>query len=200
MLKGDLSLVSLASIVQLCCQEKKTGCLSIYIETIKVGDIFLKNGEVVAARTSDLKGEIAFYKLFGIKKGQFIFKNTRVPKLREISSPCEHLLLEAVRYQDERKKHLQNLINRIKKINKVEDVILIENMTYDKNIYLFFSQICRLLETGKMEYFWYQQGNQIFLILNIYEEILKIILPYETVPEEIFLQVKNAVYHEKQLI
>ncbi|MDL1969761.1 MAG: DUF4388 domain-containing protein [Candidatus Desulfofervidaceae bacterium] len=195
MLKGDLSLISLASIVQLCCQEKKTGCLSLYIDSEKIGDIFFHKGEIVSAQMGDLKGETAFYKLFDIEKAEFAFQNEVSLPPREISLSCEHLLLEAARHQDEAKSRLQNTI---KKFNKIKPIIDIAPPSlFHKEIYQLFSRISRLLEAGVVECFWYRQNNQLFLILKLEEEILKLTLPPEAIPEEIILQIKKVLAEEE---
>lgn len=194
MLKGDLSIVPLGSIIQLCCQEKKSGCLSIYSEGQKVGDIFFNKGKVISAQMGDLKGEKAFYELFNVEKGEFTFQEEVSLPPQEIAFSCEQLLLEAVRYQDEVKSHLQKIIKKLSQIKSIIDIA--PASPSHKAIYQLFSQISRLLEAGNTECFWYRQNNQLFLIVNIEGKVLKLIFSPEAIPEEVILQIKEVLAEE----
>jgi hypothetical protein len=179
-------------VVQLCCQEKKSGCLLLYNGKNKIGEIFLKSGEVIAARMSNIKGEKAFYKLISLEKGEFSFENTvRLPE-REIDVPCEYLFLETARHKDEIKNYLERIGGKlIGKTDKVEEALFFEE------IYNLVSKTGQLLEGGKTECLWSKEDSHFCLFLETNKSILKIILlPHAGLLEELISQIKEIVKEE----
>ncbi|MDL1956351.1 MAG: DUF4388 domain-containing protein [Candidatus Desulfofervidus auxilii] len=188
MLKGNIQDVSVASVVQLCCQEKKSGCLSFYKDAIKIGDIYFQDGEIIAAQMDNLSGEKAFYKLIRLKSGEFIFQNNVPLPQRQINNSFEYLLLEAARYEDEMKGYLDSIVKKLTKIvGKVKEIE--EASPFIKEIFLFLSQCGYLLEAGPIEWIWLKEEENISLFLEIKGEIFKFALPSQTILEEVFSQI-----------
>lgn len=192
MLKGSVDIVSVASVVQLCCQEKESGCLLLYNGKDKIGEIFLKSGEIIAARMSNIKGEKAFYKLTSLKKGEFSFDNTVFLPEREIDAPCEYLFLETARREDEIKNYLERIGGKL--IGRTDKV---EEAPFFKEIYNLVSKMGQLLEEGKTECLWCKEDNHFCLFLETNKGILKItLLPHVGLLEELISQIKEIVKEE----
>jgi len=186
MLKGDIGIASVASVAQLCCQEKKSGSLSLHDGKAKIGHIYLENGQIIAARTGDIRGEKAFCKLLMLKNGRFIFEDNVSSGEREINASPEYLFLEAARHEDE----AENYLERIKKgvtgeVERVEQVYLFEG------IYDLLSRIGKLLEGGQIECLWSKEGNDTRLFLETDEGIVKIVLSPHAILEEALYQATN---------
>ncbi|WP_022665837.1 DUF4388 domain-containing protein [Desulfospira joergensenii] len=92
--------VALSSFLQLMSLEQKTCTLSIQTETDQ-GKIFFMNGEVIGARTGELNGKQAFYRI--MEWGDPNIKLTAGCRAdrREINLPLMHLLMESHRMMDE---------------------------------------------------------------------------------------------------
>ena len=188
MLKGDIDIISVATVIQLCYQEKKSGCLSLYNGKTKIGEIFLKNGQIIAAHMGNVKGEKAFYKLISLKKGEFLFENNVSFPEQEINLPYDYLFLEAVRQQDETKNYLESIEKKLAgKASKVEEEFFFEE------IYLLFSKIGQLLEGGKVECLWAKDNDYFSLFLETNRGIIKISLLPHAVLEELIFQIKEIV-------
>jgi len=188
MLKGDIDIISVATVIQLCSQEKKRGCLSLYNGKTKIGEIFLKNGQIIAARMGNMNGEKAFYKLISLKKGEFLFENNVSFPEQEINLPYEYLFLEAVRQQDETKNYLESIEKKLAgKASKVEEEFFFEE------IYVLFSKTGQLLEGGKVECLWSKDNDYFSLFLETNKGIIKISLLPHVVLEELIFQIKEIV-------
>jgi len=99
-LSGNLQMMSLASIIQINCEERNQAQLSL-THPGKEGTIFFKDGEMVHAETGDLTGEDALYALLGWDAGTFQVKMGVEPKTRTIDKAWSGLLLEGMRRIDE---------------------------------------------------------------------------------------------------
>jgi len=187
MLKGNIEGVSIVSIVQLCSQEKKSGCLSFYKESAKIGEIYFKNGEVIAAYTDNIKGTEAFYRLINLKKGEFIFQNHVSLPQREIYHPCEYLILEAARYEDEIREQLKKLLKKIQQCAKIKK--LEQLSPFEQNMLLLLFHCGRLLEAGNIECVWMKNDENTFLFLSIKGKLFKLTLDTQAILEEIFSQI-----------
>ena len=188
MLKGDIDIISVATVIQICSQEKKSGCLSLYNGKTKIGEIFLKNGQIIAAHMGNVKGEKAFYKLISLKKGEFLFENNVSFPEQEINLPYEYLFLEAVRQQDETKNYLESIEKKLAgKASKVEEEFFFEE------IYVLFSKTGQLLEGGKVECLWSKDNDYFSLFLETNKGIIKISLLPHAVLEELIFQIKEIV-------
>ena len=99
--------MSLADVVQLLGQQRKSGSLKIRSgpgRGTERGVVYLAAGEVVDARCGTLEGEDAFYKLVELEDGMFKFSNEPPRSDRTISRKTPNLLMEAMRLKDERRR------------------------------------------------------------------------------------------------
>ena len=99
-LEGNLQMMSLASIIQINCEERNQAQLTLN-HLGKGGTIFFNNGEMVHAETGDLVGDEAIYSLLGWEEGTFKLKMGVEPELITIDKNWSGLLLEGMRRIDE---------------------------------------------------------------------------------------------------
>ncbi len=99
-LEGNLKMMSLASIVQINCEERNRAQLSLNYQG-KTGEIYFDNGEMIHAETASLSGEEAVYALLGWEDGNFKVKIGATPPLKTITKNWSGLLLEGMRRIDE---------------------------------------------------------------------------------------------------
>jgi len=99
-LEGNLQMMSLASIIQINCEERNQAQLTIN-HLGKAGIIFFKEGEIIHAETEGLVGEDAIYSLLTWEDGSFQVKIGAEPRSRTIDRPWSGLLLEGMRRIDE---------------------------------------------------------------------------------------------------
>lgn len=99
-LEGNLQMMSLASIVQINCEERNRAQLSVNHQG-KVGTIFFKDGEMVHAEVGNLVGDEAIYSLLSWEEGSFELKMGVEPATTTISKNWSGLLLEGMRRIDE---------------------------------------------------------------------------------------------------
>jgi hypothetical protein len=99
-LEGSLRMMSLASIIQVNCEERNQAQLSLNHQG-KTGVIYFNNGEMIHAETANLTGEDAIYSLLGWENGNFKLKMGATPSLRTITQNWSGLLLEGMRRLDE---------------------------------------------------------------------------------------------------
>jgi CheY-like chemotaxis protein/predicted regulator of Ras-like GTPase activity (Roadblock/LC7/MglB family) len=99
-LEGNLQMMSLASIIQINCDERNQAQLILnYLG--QHGTIFFKDGEMIHAESDGLTGDEAIYSLLGWENGSFQLKMGTEPRQRTISKPWSGLLLEGMRRIDE---------------------------------------------------------------------------------------------------
>lgn len=99
-LEGNLQMMSLASIIQINCEERNKAQLSLNYQG-NVGTIFFNEGEIVHAEEGELIGEEAIYSLLGWEEGTFMLKMGVDPGLLTIDKNWSGLLLEGMRRIDE---------------------------------------------------------------------------------------------------
>ena len=99
-LEGNLKMMSLASIVQINCEERNQARLSLNYQG-KTGEIYFDSGEMIHAETADLIGEEALYTLLGWEDGSFKLKMGAAPSFKTINKNWSGLLLEGMRRIDE---------------------------------------------------------------------------------------------------
>jgi CheY-like chemotaxis protein/predicted regulator of Ras-like GTPase activity (Roadblock/LC7/MglB family) len=99
-LEGDLRMMSLASIIQINCEERNQAQLILNFQG-REGVIFFKDGEMIHAEAGGLTGEEAVYALLGWEDGSFQLKMGMEPSLRTIEKPWSGVLLEGMRRIDE---------------------------------------------------------------------------------------------------
>ncbi len=96
---GDLSDLSIVELVQMLNLNRKSGVL--HIETDIGGEIYLKDGQLHAAKCSDLEGENAVYKLVEQQDGKFNFEISDVTIERNVENSTMNVIMEACRIMDE---------------------------------------------------------------------------------------------------
>ena len=93
--------VTLASFLQLMNIEQKTCTLDVVAADADLGRIYIQKGEVVGARTGDLTGQAAFFKLMEWDNPEIrLTEGCRIVS-REIFQPLMHLLMESHQNIDE---------------------------------------------------------------------------------------------------
>ena len=109
--RGDLSQWSLQEIVPFIGLHRRDGILEVQGEGERrsigtaleaEGRIYFSEGDVIEAKRGKAAGIEAFYSLFGLRRGRFVFQEGR-PKIdRAIQVSTTALILEALRRIDER--------------------------------------------------------------------------------------------------
>ncbi len=96
---GDLSDLSIVELVQMLNLNRKSGVLKIEAKT--TGEIYLKDGQLHAAKCLDLIGEKAVFKLVELQDGKFNFELSEVAIERNIEGSTMNVIMEACRIMDE---------------------------------------------------------------------------------------------------
>jgi DNA-binding response OmpR family regulator len=99
--RGKVFDVQLTDIIQMNCLGRLTTALIITREGEK-GVIYFNEGEVVHAECGEARGTEAFYRIMGWEEGDFISSMGVIPPVQSIDQSWEHLLVEAVRRNDEK--------------------------------------------------------------------------------------------------
>jgi predicted regulator of Ras-like GTPase activity (Roadblock/LC7/MglB family) len=99
-MQGSLRDMSVADIIQVNCQDKKTARASIQQDG-KLAYIFFFNGAVTHAVLNDLIGEEVIYQLLAWDHGDFIIENDLTPPHISIKRNWSGLLLEGAKRLDE---------------------------------------------------------------------------------------------------
>ena len=98
--QGSLKELPLPDIIQLVSVSGKTGMF--LLEGVESqGHIYLREGQIVHARTGDLTGEEAVYELAIWKEGDFVFTPGEETDVTTIQKSNTNLLMEAARRIDE---------------------------------------------------------------------------------------------------
>jgi len=99
-LQGKLETMSLASIIQVNCEERNRAQLMLRHKG-KEGRIFFDQGRVVHAEINGLMGEEAVYQMLEWEQGTFNLEMGLAPPLRTVDAGWSELVLEGVRRIDE---------------------------------------------------------------------------------------------------
>lgn len=99
-LEGNLKMMSLASIVQINCEERNQAQLLLNYQG-RSGVIYFNDGEMIHAEANGKTGEEAVYELLSWEDGAFLVKMGVQPSLRTIITPWSGVLLEGMRRIDE---------------------------------------------------------------------------------------------------
>jgi hypothetical protein len=98
---GSVNAVALVDVIQILCLAQST--LRIHITAPdSEGSVFMRSGRVKHAETKDQKGEPAFIEMLTWQNGTFHTLPLEGEFPTTIQKPLEHLLVEALRQQDER--------------------------------------------------------------------------------------------------
>jgi YesN/AraC family two-component response regulator len=98
--QGKVIGLQLTDIIQMNCLSRLTTALVITRDGEK-GVIYLNEGEIVHAECGEKKGTEAFYKILSWQEGEFVSNIGVVPPVQTIYQSWEHLLVEAMRRNDE---------------------------------------------------------------------------------------------------
>ena len=99
--RGRVVGLQLTDVIQMNCLSRLTTALTITRDGEK-GMIFLNEGEVIHAECGDKKGIEAFYQILSWQEGEFISNMGVTPQVQTIHQHWEHLLVEAMRRNDEK--------------------------------------------------------------------------------------------------
>jgi DNA-binding response OmpR family regulator/predicted regulator of Ras-like GTPase activity (Roadblock/LC7/MglB family) len=99
-LEGTLRMMSLASIIQINCEERNLARLTLN-HLGREGRVFFKDGEVIHAEIGGIAGEEAIYALLRWEDGNFKLRMGVEPPQRSINKPWSGILLEGMRRIDE---------------------------------------------------------------------------------------------------
>ncbi len=98
--QGKVIGLQLTDIIQMNCLSRLTTALVITRDGEK-GVIYLNEGEIVHAECGEEKGTEAFYKILSWQEGEFVSNIGVLPPVQTIYQSWEHLLVEAMRRNDE---------------------------------------------------------------------------------------------------
>lgn len=100
-IEGSLSQLPLPDLLQILAMNKRTGKLTLQNGQQR-GELFIGSGRPVNARTGDVDGEKALFRLIGWREGTFAFMPGPPPGRARIDRAMEDTLLEGMRQADER--------------------------------------------------------------------------------------------------
>jgi DNA-binding response OmpR family regulator len=99
--RGKVFGLQLTDIIQMNCLGRLTTALVIN-KDVEKGTIFFNEGEVVHAECEETQGADAFYRILTWDEGEFVSNIGVTPPIQTIYQNWEHLLVEAMRRNDER--------------------------------------------------------------------------------------------------
>jgi DNA-binding response OmpR family regulator len=99
--RGKLIGLQLTDIIQMNCLGRLTTALIITRDGEK-GIIYLNEGEIIHAECGEQKGTEAFYSILSWQEGEFVSNIGFIPPVQTIYQTWEHLLIEAMRRNDEK--------------------------------------------------------------------------------------------------
>jgi DNA-binding response OmpR family regulator len=98
---GKVVGLQLTDVIQMNCLSRLTTALTVTRDGEK-GTIYLNEGEVIHAECGSQKGTEAFYHILSWQEGEFISNIGVTPPMQTIYQNWEHLLVEAMRRNDEK--------------------------------------------------------------------------------------------------
>jgi DNA-binding response OmpR family regulator len=99
--QGKVVGLQLTDIIQMNCLSRLTTALIVTRDGEK-GIIYFNEGEVVHAECGNQKGTAAFYRILSWQEGEFVSNIGFVPPVQTIYQSWEHLLVEAMRRDDDK--------------------------------------------------------------------------------------------------
>ena len=99
--QGKVFGLQLTDIIQMNCLGRLTTALIITRDGEK-GIIYVNEGEIIHAQCGEQKGAEAFYSILSWQEGEFVSNISFAPPVQTIYQNWEHLLIEAMRRNDER--------------------------------------------------------------------------------------------------
>jgi CheY-like chemotaxis protein len=107
-IEGGLAQLPLADLMQILSMNRRSGRLTL-AHGPERGEVTLANGRPANARTGEVEGEKALFRLLGWKEGTFAFIPGPAPVRPRIDRTMEDALLEGARQSDERVRLLAQL-------------------------------------------------------------------------------------------
>jgi len=98
---GELKDLSIVELVQMLNLNKKSGVLKI--DGPSKGEIYLKDGQLLGAKTESKQGEEAIYELVTFENGTFNFEISDEKYPNNISTGTMNVIMEACRIMDEKR-------------------------------------------------------------------------------------------------
>jgi hypothetical protein len=120
-LKGSLTSINLADIIQLVSNSNQTGRFILTRTNGQQGMIYLKKGEIIHAEAESFKGEDAIFTLIAWDEGEFVFEEGTADVPTSIQRPITSLLMESARRIDEWKL-LRKKIGSIDAVPEFNDI------------------------------------------------------------------------------
>jgi len=99
--RGKVFGLQLTDIIQINCLSRLTTALIITRNGEK-GVIYLNEGEIIHAECGEQKGTDAFYRILSWQEGEFLSNVGVTPPVQTIYQNWEHLLVEAMRRNDDK--------------------------------------------------------------------------------------------------
>jgi DNA-binding response OmpR family regulator len=99
--RGKVFGLQLTDIIQMNCLGRLTTALIITRDGEK-GIIYLNEGEIIHAECGEQKGADAFYRILSWQEGEFVSNIGATPPAQTIYQSWEHLLIEAMRRDDDK--------------------------------------------------------------------------------------------------
>ncbi len=179
---GRISGIQLADLVQLACMARNARVLEVKFQG-KSGKIYVNSGQVYQAVFGKLQGEEAFYEILLAEEGEFASLPPDESQPEGISKPWEYLLMDAMRYRDEKGGRgddeeagaaVQSLLQRVQRMKISERIKLA--MTGDKEARgLLIKDVNRLVQVAIINNPRITEGevNSIANSRNMDEEVLR---------------------------
>ena len=98
---GELKDLSIVELVQMLNLNKKSGVLKI--DGQGKGEIYLKDGQLIGAKTESQEGEEAVYELVAFEKGTFNFEVSDEEYPNNVTNGTMNVIMEACRIMDEKR-------------------------------------------------------------------------------------------------
>jgi DNA-binding response OmpR family regulator len=99
--RGKVFGLQLTDIIQINCLSRLTTALIVTRDGER-GIIYLNEGEIIHAECGEQKGTDAFYRILSWQEGEFVSNIGDRPSLQTIYQNWEHLLVEAMRRNDDK--------------------------------------------------------------------------------------------------
>src|SRR5215470_13909240 len=110
-MEGDLSLLSIPELLQMICLGRFNRNIHLFDGPILIGVIAIRDGRIARCIGLGTRGEAAFYKLVGLRRGRFKVREATDLEASDAelsASSWQMLLLEAARRHDERQHHARS--------------------------------------------------------------------------------------------
>lgn len=120
-LSGSLAEISIADLLQTIQLGRKDAHITVTSAETE-SHIWCDSGEIIDAQSGALGGEEAVYRILGLSTGSVVADFARPRRTRRITTSTPHLLLEALRINDERARLLRRIGDSDRVFSVVADV------------------------------------------------------------------------------